>query len=341
MENSPSQSFTVSINNGEKKVSLKQGASVLAGLARNGIFIPSACGGNARCGYCKVKIISGGGAITIPEEPLLTPEEKASGMRLACQVKAVKDLAIEIPRHLFSVKRFTGKIVDKNLLTYDILRLVIACVNPKTIVFSAGQYVQLKSLPYDGKEAVLRDFSIASPPSRQSEIELMIRRIQNGVFTPWAFDRLKVGDSISFTGPYGDFRATEGSGAPMLFIAGGSGMAPVWSILQDMCEKKMTRSICFFFGALTQRDLFLMDQLNGLEKTLPDFRFIPALSNEPADSAWKGERGLITEVVARHVPDCKNHEAYLCGSPGMINACIKVLKNGGMAENKIFFDKFA
>ena len=314
---------------------------MLAGLARNGIFIPSACGGNARCGYCKVRVTSGGGEVTAPEEPLLSPAEKDAGIRLACQLKIQNDLAIEIPKHLFSVKRFSGKIAEKSLLTYDILGLTIDCVNPKTIEFTAGQYVQLKSMPYDGKEAVLRDFSIASTPSKQTGIELMIRRIPNGVFTPWAFDYVKVGDSISFTGPYGEFRASENLNAPMLLIAGGSGMAPLWSILQDMREKKVMRPVCYFFGALTQRDLFLTGQLTEFEKELPDFKFIPALSNEPPGSTWQGERGLITDVVARHIPDCRNGEAYLCGSPGMINACIKVLTNRGMPEKNIFFDKFA
>jgi Na+-transporting NADH:ubiquinone oxidoreductase subunit F len=342
MELSPQQqSCTVTINNSDKIVSIKHGSSLLAGLARNGIFVPSACGGNARCGYCKVKVLSGGGVVTGPEEPLLTIEEKADHIRLSCQVKVQNDLEIEIPAGLFSVKRFSGRIVEKGPLTYDILHLSIECVNPKTIEFSAGQYVQVKSMPYDGKEAVLRDFSIASPPSRQTGIELMVRRTPNGVFTPWVFDHVKVGDSISFTGPFGDFKISENAETPMLFIAGGSGMAPVWSILQDMRAKKTMRPLYYFFGALTQRDLFLMERLIEMEKEFHEFRFIPALSNEPLESNWRGERGLITDVVARHMPDCKNREAYLCGSPGMINACIKVLRNNGMPEKNIYFDKFA
>jgi Na+-transporting NADH:ubiquinone oxidoreductase subunit F len=127
----------------------------------------------------------------------------------------------------------------------------------------------------------------------------------------------------------------------MLMIAGGSGMAPLWSMLRYMREKKINRPVCYFFGAITQKDLFLIDELNALQKDLPNFRFIPALSNEPTDSTWQGERGLITDVVARHFPTCTDSEAYLCGSPGMINACIKMLKNGGMPESNIFFDKFA
>ncbi|HUI92502.1 MAG TPA: FAD-binding oxidoreductase [Chitinivibrionales bacterium] len=333
-------SISVDINRGRKKVQVNKGSSLLAGLARNGVFIPSACGGNARCGYCKIKVISPDTPPTPPELALLSDLEKKDGVRLACQTKPEKNIAIEIPEELFSVKRFSGKVLRKKMYTYDILGLSIGLVNPSTIDFRSGQYLQLKSMPYDGKEAVLRDFSIASSPSQKNSVELMIRRIPNGIFTPWAIDVLKEGDSISFSGPYGKFGATN-TGKPMLCIAGGSGMAPMWSILQDMREKKSNRRIHYFFGALTQKDLFLVEELNGLKKELADFTFTPALSNEPADSDWDGERGLITEVVARIIPDCSDYEAYLCGSPGMINACLAVLKKGGMKDENIFYDKFA
>jgi Na+-transporting NADH:ubiquinone oxidoreductase subunit F len=332
--------LTVDINRGKKKVQIRQGASLLAGLAGNGVFIPSACGGNARCGYCKIRVASPQEAPTQPELALLSEQEKMSGIRLACQTKPGKDIAIEIPEELFSVKRFSGKVARKVMLTYDILGLRIDLSNPATIEFKAGQYLQLKSMPYQGKAAVLRDFSIASPPSQKKSIELMIRKIPNGIFTPWAFETLKEGDSISFSGPYGKFGPSEGE-SPMLCIAGGSGMAPLWSILRDLREKKSNRRILYFFGALTQKDLFLIDELKKMEKELPAFTFIPALSNEPADSSWTGERGLITEVAARHITDCPDFEAYLCGSPGMIKACMALLKKCGIADERILFDKFA
>jgi Na+-transporting NADH:ubiquinone oxidoreductase subunit F len=340
MDQGQSPLLTVDINSGRKNLQLRQGQSLLAGLARNGMFIPSACGGNARCGYCKIRIISPVNPPTPAELPLLSEQEIAAGTRLACQTKPAADIAIEIPQELFSVKRFSGRVAKKTMLTYDILGLRIECINPQNIDFKAGQYVQLKSATYNGKNAVLRDFSIASPPSQNSSIELMIRRIPNGIFTPWAFDILKEGDSISFSGPYGKFGASD-SNTPMLCIAGGSGMAPLWSVLQNLREKKSVRRIRYFFGALTQKDLFMVDELYTMEKDLAYFTFIPALSNEPAESGWQGERGLITEVVGRHIPNCSEYEAYLCGSPGMINACNSVLKKCGLGDDKIFYDKFA
>jgi Na+-transporting NADH:ubiquinone oxidoreductase subunit F len=340
MNQPQTDSFSVSINNGQKVLSIKSNANLLAGFARNGIFLPSACGGNARCGYCKVKVVRGGGAPQPQEEHLLSDAEKNAGVRLACQTKVTGDLAVEIPQHFFSAKRFSGKCVQKTLLTHDIIKLTIELINPKTIEFTAGQYIQIKSGAYEGKDPVLREFSIASSPSRTSSIDLMIRKVPGGVFTPWAFDILKEGDPLSLSGPYGDFHASTTS-APMIFIAGGSGMAPIYSILQDMKEKGVSRKAQYFFGAVTSKDLFLLDELHQLEKDLPDFSFVPALSCVPPDPQWNGQCGLITDVVARNTGSCAGCEAYLCGSPGMINACIAVLTKAGMPASNIFYDKFA
>jgi Na+-transporting NADH:ubiquinone oxidoreductase subunit F len=340
------QDHSININNGAKTVAVRHGASLLTGLAQKGILVPSACGGRARCGACKIKVIGGGAGLgqvtsipTPPELPLLSAEEQAQGYRLSCQVTVESDISVEMPEEVFSIKQFTGKLIAKRPLTYDILHLHIELVKPETIDFSAGQYVQIRSQPYQGKSAVIRAFSIASAPSHKNRVELMIRRIPYGICTEWIFDHLKEGDKVYFTAPYGRFRLS-GSTLPILFIAGGSGMGPIWSMLNDMKEKGIRRRATYFFGALTQRDLFLTDELTALQKELPGFSFVPALSNEPEGGDWKGQRGLITDVVARHYHNCAGHEAYLCGSPGMIEASRKVLVKCGTPEENIFYDKF-
>jgi Na+-transporting NADH:ubiquinone oxidoreductase subunit F len=168
----------------------------------------------------------------------------------------------------------------------------------------------------------------------------MIRHVPGGICTTWVFEHLKEKQRVYFSGPYGQFRLTD-SDVPVLFVAGGSGMAPIWSILQDMRERGNTRRATYFFGALTQKDLFLAEELKRLQDECEWFTYVPALSRDPDGSGWEGERGLITDVVARHVPDCSAHEAYLCGSPGLIDASVKVLTSHGMKQERIFYDKFA
>jgi Na+-transporting NADH:ubiquinone oxidoreductase subunit F len=330
---------TIDINQGEKRLVVQGGDSLLSSLAQQQIFIPSACGGRGSCAYCKVRVLEGAGAIGPVEAPHLKPAEREAGVRLSCQVKVRGDLRIEVPRHLFSVKRYTGRLVRKRPLTYDILELTIELIEPETIDFVAGQYVQLESEEYKGREPVMRAYSMASPPSDKRRIQLMIRLVPNGICTTWVFEHLKEGQSVHLSGPYGEFRLTD-TEAPILFIAGGSGMAPIWSMLRDMEERGIRRQATYFFGALTQRDLFLVEELSEMARRNDWFTFVPALSKEPEESDWKGERGLITDVLRRHMPDTSAYEGYLCGSPGMINACIAVLKEGGMPEEKIYYDKF-
>ncbi len=330
----------ITINNGEKEFTVPGGSSLLSSLSENNIFIPSACGGRGSCAYCKVTVLEGGGIIGPVEEPYLSDEERKQLVRLSCQVKIRNDIAIRIPKELFSVKKFRGILEQKKQLTHDILVLRIKLLEPDTIDFTAGQYVQLESEEYKGRDAVIRAYSISSAPSDNQRIALIIRRVPDGICTTWVFDHLKEKDAVIFSGPYGEFHLSD-TDTPIICIAGGSGMAPILSILRDMQEKSLARSTTYFFGALARNDLLCVDELYRMSEELSWFSFVPALSNEPDDSNWQGERGLITNVVAEHFPDTSKHEAYLCGSPGMINACKQVLMEGGLTEDMIFYDKFA
>lgn len=330
----------IDVNSGRKTLAVDGGGSLLASLAEQNIFIPSACGGRGSCAYCKLQVDEGGGLIGPVEEPYLSPEERRRNVRLSCQVKVRRDLKIAIPEDLFSVRRFRARLARKKPLTHDIVELRFDLLEPQTVEFEAGQYVQLESAEYKGHESVMRGYSISSRPSDKHHLELIVRLVPDGICTTWVFDHLQEGAEAFFSGPYGHFHLAD-TAAPVICIAGGSGMAPIWSIVRDMKEKGLARPTTYFFGALSQRDLFFVDEFRQLEKECSWFKFVPALSKEPADSGWTGERGLITEVVARHFPDASKHEAYLCGSPGMIDASVAVLTKNGMPEQNVFYDKFS
>jgi len=330
----------IDINQGARRLEVAGGKPLLATLMSQGIFIPSACGGRGTCAYCKVTIMEGGGPVAPTELTLLGEAERQANVRISCQVKVRNDLAIEIPDELFRVRQFTGVVERIRDLTHDIKELRIRLVEPAAIEFTPGQYVQLEAPAYgDNPEPVYRAYSIASPPSEAAHIELIIRLAPGGICTTWVFTRLKEGDPVRFNGPYGEFRLSEGD-AEMIWIAGGSGMAPFWSIARDMRERNVRRKCTYFFGAVKERDLFLVDELRQLEKELPEFRFVPALSGAAESDGWPGEKGLITEVVGRHLADGAGKEGYLCGSAGMIDASVKVLRAKGIPDERIYYDKF-
>ncbi len=327
--------------NDKREYVVRGGRSLLSTLMAESLFIPSACGGRGSCGLCKVKVIEGAGQLLPTELPLLNDEERAHNVRLSCQIKVKNDMRIQIPEALFSVRQFTARVARMRDLTHDIKEVTLDLVEPASIELTAGKFIQLQTPEYElTDEPVYRAYSVSSSPSVSNQVELEIRRVSNGICTTFVHKYMKEGDEIIFNGPYGDFYLRD-TARDVVCIAGGSGMAPLKAILLDMAEKKINRKVRYFFGAVTRRDLFLVDEMKALEKELPDFKFIPALSAPLPEDKWDGETGLITDVLDRHLETGDNLEAYLCGSPGMIDACVNVLKKNGVPGELIYYDKFA
>lgn len=326
---------TITINK-EKKLKVLGGDNLLTYLNTHKIFIPSACGGKATCGFCKVKVIEGGGNILPTEEVFITSAEKREGVRLACQVKVSRDLDIEIPEYLLGAEEFQARVEKIQILTHDIKLIRMRIEEGKTINFKPGQYIQFK-IP--GTEEY-RAYSIASPPYIRDKVELIVRLVPGGLCSTYIHKVLEEGDPVIFTGPFGDFYLREDSKKDIIAIGGGCGMAPIRSILYYLARKGMPRRFLYFFGARAVRDLFFTEELRELEKKFPQFKYIPALSDPLPQDHWEGEVGLITEVVDRYIQDARNAEAYLCGPPPMIDAAIRVLTRKGLREEEIYFDKF-
>ncbi len=329
--------------NDEEKFSVPGGASLLSSLNSQKIFLPSACGGRGTCAYCKCRVLDGVGPLLPTEEPLLTKEEIENYVRLSCQVKVKQDMRIEIPEELFNIKEFKTEVSLIKDLTYDIKLIRLNLIEPIEISFKPGQYAQLITKPYNGiKDSVSRAYSIASPHFENDHIDLMIRLVPEGICTTWVHDYLKENEKVNIVAPMGDFYVRDGEGE-MIMVAGGSGMAPFVSILEDLAQKQSKRKIIYFFGAVTKKDLFYLDEMKTLEKRIENFTFVPALSNPEAEDDWNGETGLITEPLGKYLKandKAEKNQGYLCGSPGMIDACIKVMKKYGMSSKRIFYDPF-
>lgn len=327
--------------NDEETLSVQGGGSLLESLTAEKIFIPSACGGRGTCGYCKCKVHEGGGPLLPTEEPYLTPDETKNNVRLSCQVKVRNDLKIEIPKELLAVKEYHAVCAKISELTYDIREFTFELKDPAKMSFIPGQYVQLFTPKYGGNtEEVYRAYSIASDPAKDTIIQLIVRLVPNGICTTYCFEHLKEGDPVLLNGPYGEFHLTD-TDAPIVFIAGGSGMAPIKCILHQMKNTANTRKATYYFGVNTEKDLFMLDTMKQFEQSLPNFKFVPVMSRPEHPDKWNGEKGLVTEAVERNVTNADQSEAYLCGSPGMIDASIAVLKKLGMKESNIFYDKFS
>ena len=327
--------------NDEKDVTTEGGRPLLSSLMEEKIFIPSACGGRGSCGLCKVRVTSDVGEHLPTELPWLTEEERSENVRLSCQLKVKKDISIQIPEELFNVKEFQCDVASIVELSPDIREVILRLKEPGQIRFKAGQFVQFEVPEYEGSsESVYRAYSIANQPSRDGEIELEIRLVPDGICTTYVFQHLKVGDTVTINGPYGDFYLRD-SDAKIVLVAVGTGNAPIMSMLRYMKEEGISREAVYFFGARHGCDLILSEELRELERTLPAFSYVPSLSRPLPEDDWKGEVGRVTDAIEKRIESGENTEAYLCGSPGMIESVIEVLKGKGVPEESIFYDKFA
>jgi Na+-transporting NADH:ubiquinone oxidoreductase subunit F len=329
------------VNDGERIIPARPERPLLFSLMAERIFIPSACGGRASCGQCRVRITSGARDHVVEERALLSAEEMSRGVHLACQTRGFKELHVRLPHGYLQARQFACRVSAIRDPAPGMREVDLDLVEPARMTFVAGQYVQFVLPGTEGDEQpVYRAYSVASPPSRFQRLTLLMAFVQGGACTPYVFQRLRVGDDVHVNGPFGAFSVRE-SGRELLFIAGGSGIAPVRAMLLDLAERGVDRRATFFYSTRTAADLIYRSEIANLGRALMGFRFIPVLSHPKPGDAWTGEIGGLPAVLARLLPRLDHHEAYLCGGPGLIDASIGALKSRGLADELIFFDKFS
>ena len=297
-----------------------------------------------QCGSCKSKLIDGEIELLKYSTFALPDYESETGHVLLCRTHAYSDVSFELLNYdedllsrSIAVKSFDAHLVKIVSLTHDIRRLDIEIDKP--MKFWAGQYVDLTLPDY----SITRAFSMANAPGEATQLSFIIKKYPNGAFSSLLDGSLKVGDRLVAKGPYGTCFRREARSGPMYLVGGGSGMSPLWSILNDHIDSGEQRPIRFFYGARTKADLFYLDELAAIAAKLKDFRFVPALSHAVADDHWQGETGFVHEVVLRHMRAEKlggSIDAYGCGPTPMIDALLPVFQMNGVEPEHIYFDKF-
>jgi Na+-transporting NADH:ubiquinone oxidoreductase subunit F len=321
--------------NGQKTIPVESGENLLTALNRHKLYVPSACGGKATCGLCKIKVEGGAGSLLPVESIFMTREERAAGMRLACQIKVTGDVRVRLSEAMLAASEYRARVLKVERLSHDTLFIRFRAEDGG-FSFKPGQYLQLLVPGTDQ----FRAYSIASPPSLCPEVELIVRYIPGGLCTGWLHKTLLVGDELTFTGPFGDFYLHEDDSQDLVALGRSTGMAPLRSIIMHLAERNMPRAVTFFFGARSVRDLYLVDYYRELERRFPNFRFIPSLSKPRPEDNWTGEVGYPAQILRRHVPDCSNRTAVLCGPPVMIDQALTVLPQLGFLPEHIYCDRF-
>ena len=366
--------------NDERELEVPTGGKLLQALADNDLFIPSACGGGGTCAQCRVRVMSGGGAILPTETSVINKRDAEDHYRLACQVAVKQDMKIRVADEVFGVKRYETTVVSNRNVASFIKELVLALPEGEELDFRAGGYIQIECPPHDlkftdfdideefrdewdkydlwryeshVKETEMRAYSMASFPLERTVIKLNVRiatpppgaddSIPPGVMSSFIFN-LKPGDKAVVSGPYGEFFAKD-TDNEMVFIGGGAGMAPMRShIFDQLIRQHSKRKMSFWYGARSLKEMFYEEEFNELAEKNDNFVWHLALSEPQPEDNWTGLTGFIHQVLLDEYlsehPAPEDCEYYLCGPPMMNTAVIKMLDSLGVPPENIMLDDF-
>lgn len=375
----PQGTCAVEINAG-KQVEARLGDQLLSVCQNAGIYLPGACGGAGTCGLCKLRIVDGGGEPGPQELAHLQRHEVHRGTRLACQVRVLGPLSIEVDEAYLNVKTWKCHVEKTRNIGTLIREIQLSMPAGEEMPFRAGAFVELSCPPFtaefsdfsiepefrdewdryklqglqaSSKDPVTRAYSMANYPAEKGIILLNIRlalpppgkeQLPPGIVSSWLFS-LKTGDSVDVRGPYGHF-AVEPSERELVFIGGGVGMAPLRAQILDLLKtQKSKRRISFWYGARSRRELFYEEMFTSLQEEYDNFEWHPALSEPLESETWAGDAGFIHQVLynrylAQHESP-QSCDYYLCGPPMMVQACLEMLDGLGVLPEHIHYDDFS
>ncbi|MDP9221302.1 MAG: 2Fe-2S iron-sulfur cluster binding domain-containing protein, partial [Actinomycetota bacterium] len=318
------------------EIEVREDQTILRAAAEQGIMLMHGCK-EGQCSACKSFVLDGEDIDLDRYSTFALPDyEKEEGFTLLCRAHPYEDLTIELLnydeemiRSGLPIQQAVAEVVSKEAVTHDMRHLVVKLVEPKELQFFPGQYVDI-AVP---GTAATRSFSMANTSSREGgQLEFVIKIYPDGLFSHFLDTGLAIGDRLDIAGPFGVFTLRESHDADLVFVGGGAGMAPILCLLRSLAERGIQRKATYYYGARRLRDLCFEKELRSLEKSLPGFRYVPALSEPAEGEAWDGEVGLITDVVRRHESDLSGVDAYVCGPLPMVEAAMTVLIALGVPE---------
>lgn len=331
--------YKILIEGSGRTFEAQPGELLLEAALRQGVMLPYSCK-NGTCGSCKGQLSSG--EVEYPNHPpmALSEEEQGEGNILLCQAAARSDLVIEA-REIEAIRdipvcKLPARVVEKTRLADNVMKIVLKLPRAQRLQFLAGQYVDIL-LPGNKRRA----FSIASSPSREGEIELHVRHVEGGGFTGWVFDEMKLKDILRIEGPLGTFFVRhDRSERPMIMMGGGTGFAPLKSMIEDLLAHGDRRPIHLFWGARTPAELYNESLINSWVDEHTHIEYTPAISEAGDDRLQAGFAGYVHEAVLDAYEHLEQHDVYMSGPPAMIDAARHSFLDHGVREERLFYDSF-
>ena len=336
-------SYQVTLKTSGKQFTVNPDENVLEAALRQGINLPYGCK-NGACGSCKGKVVEGQVTHGQHSENALSKVDETAGGILFCCSHPQSDLLIEAREVQgagdIAIRKVPCRVNAINKPSSDVVILKLQLPAAERFQFLAGQYLEF--LLKDGQR---RAYSIANAPEQEGPLELHIRHLTGGLFTDFVFGAvtpaLKEKDILRFEGPLGSFFLREDSKKPIIFVAAGTGFAPIKSIIEQMQVKKIQRPIHLYWGGRRPSDLYLNDLCQAWEKEISDFKYIPVISDALAEDSWQGRTGFVHQAVMADHPDMQDFQVYACGAPVMVNAARNDFSGTcQLPEEEFFADSF-
>ena len=328
----------VTIKNSGHSFEVRPSQTVLQAAIDAGINLPYGCR-NGACGSCKAKLVSGKVMHNDYQGSAMSDAELAAGNSLLCCAMALEDLVIECREvgGLAGIKPriLPARVAKKEQLSHDVISLHLQLPAVERLQFLAGQYIEF--ILKDGKR---RAFSIANAPHDSDFLQLHIRVIPNGVFSEYVANELQEKAILRLEAPFGNFFLRENSDKPIIFVAGGTGFAPVKGIIEHMLFNNIKRDIILYRGARVLDDLYMNDLCEKWAEFTPHLTYISVLSEPAASDNWQGRTGLVHEAVLADCKDLSGYQAYVCGAPGMCEVAHHTFVAQGLNADEFFSDAF-
>jgi CDP-4-dehydro-6-deoxyglucose reductase len=329
--------YSVRIDPQGRTIRVSADQPVLEAALAAGLNLPHSCK-SGHCGSCRARLQSG--EIRYPSgRPLgITAEEVAAGNVLLCQARPASDLVIEARQiarvSQVEIKTLPCRVARLAPLAADVMQVFLRLPAVETLPFQPGQYLDF--LVEDGRR---RSFSIASPPHDSELIELHVRRVAGGGFTEKLFGHYGTGALLRIEGPLGQFVYRPGS-SPILMIAGGTGFAPLKSMLRHILEKSPGRDVHLYWGARHPTDVYEEARVLGWQQQHPRLKFTAVLSEATVASAGHHRLGWVHQIVLEDYPRLEAFDVYAAGPPALIEAIRAAFPARGLAEERLHFDSF-
>jgi len=326
----------ITIHPGNRTVNTWEGETVLDAALRQGVPLPFECR-NGGCAVCKCALLNGELDYGIYQKSALSDAERAAGKFLSCCATPLSDVEVEYEEGAGQRERarlYTARVERLERLAHDVMRVGLRLEGGERIRFEAGQFINV--ILADGER---RAYSFTTAPQETDTVELHIRLVPGGRFTPVVFNEMKTGESVRFEGPLG-YSAIRDGGKPLILVAGATGFAPVKSVLEHAFRAGFRRKLIFYWGVRRRRDLYMAELPERWQREHDNFRFIPVLSEPAPEDDWSGRTGLVHEAILADFPSLAGYEIYACGSVKMVEAARPAFIAQGLAEDACFSDAF-